>query len=335
MRHITLQWFKLGLLALGVLLTLWLLASLAVAHRLTRRSQPPFPEPVPAADWGKFEPHRLKTIDGQEIGAWLVVGSGDAPSVLLIHGIGASRSACLSRAKMLAAQGCSVLMISLRAHGDSTGDFNDMGYSARHDIVAAVEFLERRRPGKPIIVHGLSMGGAAAVFASGELAHRVQGYILESPYRNLKVAVRHRTENALPPLLDRIAYLGLMVVSPLVLPDLEKTSPVEAISGIPPDVPVLILAGGEDPVARPDEAQAILDRVRSHGRLVLFEHAGHMNFPETYPDLYQRSVLGFLRESRNRSIESDQAVAIVETRVIDSSLALSTKDEIDSRRSLS
>ena len=132
---------------------------MAVAYRLTRRAQPPFPEPFPAADWGKFEPHRLKTIDGQEIGAWLVVGSGDAASILLIHGIGASRSACLSRAKILATQGCSVLMISLRAHGDSTGEFNDMGYGARHDVVAAVEFLERQRPGKPIVVHGLSMGG--------------------------------------------------------------------------------------------------------------------------------------------------------------------------------
>ena len=34
----------------------------------------------------------------------------------------------------------------------------------------------------------------------------------------LKVAVRNRTKNALPPLLDRIAYLGLRAVSPLVLP---------------------------------------------------------------------------------------------------------------------
>jgi alpha-beta hydrolase superfamily lysophospholipase len=296
MQHITWRRFKLWLLLLGVLLTVRLLASLAVAYRFTRRPQPPFPEPLPATDWGKFEPHRLKTSDGQEIGAWLVVGAGDAPSVLLIHGIGASRSACLSRAKMLATQGFWVLMISLRAHGDSTGDFNDMGYSARHDLVAAVEFLERRRPGKPIIVHGLSMGGAAAVFASSELAHRVQGYILESPYRNLKVAVWHRIENTLPRLLDRIAYLGLLIVSPLVLPELARTSPAEAISGIPADVPVLILAGADDPVARPDEARAILDRVRSHGRLVLFEHAGHMNFPETYRDQYRRSVLGFLRE---------------------------------------
>jgi len=190
-------------------------------------------------------------------------------------------------------------MITLRAHGDSSGDFNDMGYSARHDIVAAVEFLERRLPDNPIVIHGLSMGGAAAVFASGELGDRVRGYILESPYQDLKVAVRNRLENALPPILDRIAYLGLLVVSPLVLPDLGKISPFHAVSGMPASVPVLILAGGEDPVARPDEAQAILDRVRSHGKLVLFEHAGHMNFPETYPDLYQRAVLGFIREIKH------------------------------------
>ena len=300
MRLITWRWFRLGLMALGMLLTLWLLVSLAVAYRLTRRAQPRFAEPVPVVDWGKIESHRLKTIDGQEIGAWLVAGSGEAPSVVLIHGIGASRSACLSRAKLLTAQGCAVLMISLRAHGDSTGDFNDMGFSARHDVVAAVEFLEQQRPGKSIIVHGLSMGGAAAVFASGELGHRAQGYILESPYRNLKVAVRHRTENALPPLLDQIAYLGLRVVSPLVLPDLEQTSPVDAVSDIPGDLPVLILAGGEDPVARPDEARAILDRLRSHGKLILFENAGHMNFLETDLDLYQRSVVEFLRYSQIR-----------------------------------
>jgi uncharacterized protein len=140
------------------------------------------------------------------------------------------------------------------------------------------------------------MGAGAAMFASGELGHRIKGYVLESPYRDLKIAVRNRIENALPPLLDRIAYLGLLAVSPLIFFDLESISPVVAISGIPVDVPVLILAGGEDPVARPDEAQAIFERVRSHGKLILFEHAGHMNFPEMYPDLYQRSVLGFLHE---------------------------------------
>jgi pimeloyl-ACP methyl ester carboxylesterase len=164
------------------------------------------------------------------------------------------------------------------------------------------------------------MGGAAAVFASGEFGDRVRGYVLESPYRDLKVAVWNRIQSAMPPILDRIAYLGLLVVSPLVLPALGKISPIDAVSGIPSNVPVLILAGGEDPVARPDEAQAIFDRVRSHGELILFEHAGHMNFPEICPEIYQRSLQGFLANfklhndldrggDRERSRQSNRCVS--------------------------
>jgi alpha-beta hydrolase superfamily lysophospholipase len=298
MRRVAWQRFKLGLVVLSVLLTLGLLTSLAVAYQLTRRRQPFFPEPLPIADWGRFESHRLKTSDDQEIGAWFVPGASDAPAIVLVHGSGARRSACLSRAKILASQGCAVLMITLRAHGDSTGDFNDIGYSARHDVVAAVAFLERQLPGKPVVVHGMSMGGAAAVFAFKELGDRVSGYTLESPYRDLKTAVWNRLENALPPILDRVVYLGLLAASHITLPDLRKISPIDAISGIPSNVRVLILAGGEDPVARPDEVRAVFDRVRSHAKLVLFEHAGHMNFLETNAALYQQSVLGFLGDIR-------------------------------------
>ena len=198
-------------------------------------------------------------------------------------------------AELLAAEGCTVLLVSLRAHGDSTGEFNDIGYSARHDVIAAVEFLERYRPGKPIVVLGTSLGAAAAVFASGELAHRVAGYILESPYKDLKTAVRNRTENALPPGLDWIAYRGLLLVSSWILPDLNKISPLAAIGGIPGDVPVLILAGGDDRHARPEEAQALHDRVRAHGRLIVFEHGGHMNFPYASPERYRKAVLEFIQ----------------------------------------
>lgn len=285
-----------GLRITTAVLALWLIVSWAVAYRLTRRPHPRFDERPPVAAWGEFEPHRLKTQDGHELGAWLVRGKADAPSVLLLHGNGGSRWNCLSRAKILAAEGCAVLLVSLRAHGDSTGEFNDIGYSARHDIVAAVGFLERRRPGRPIVVHGTSMGAAAAIFASGELAHRVHGYVLESPYRDLKTAVRNRTENALPVVLDRIVYQGLLLASPLVLPELERISPLGAVDGIPFDVPVLILAGGQDRKARPDEAKAIFDRVSSHARLSVYEDADHLEMPATEPGRYRRELLGFVRE---------------------------------------
>ncbi len=222
--------------------------------------------------------------------------------MLLLHGHRGSRWNCLGRAELLAKHGCSVLLISLRAHGDSTGEFDDIGYSARHDVVAAVEFLERRRPGEPIVVLGTSMGAAAATFAAEGLARRVRGYILESPYRDLRRAVRNRTENELPPVLDRIAYRGLLTVAPLVLPHLERISPLEAIGRVPDDVPILILAGEDDLKARREEAEALFDRVRSLGELLIFQGADHLRMMETDTIRYRRSVLGFIDAVR---VEAD------------------------------
>ena len=99
-----------------------------------------------------------------------------------------------------------------------TGEIDDAGYSARHDVFAAVDFLERRRPGRPVVIDGNSMGSAAAIFAAEELGHRVAAYILESPYQDLKTAVWNRIDNRLPAGLSHAAYGGLRLVSPLFLP---------------------------------------------------------------------------------------------------------------------
>lgn len=298
-----------GLRGAAVAVALWLLVSWAAAYRLTRRPHPMRAEPAPAAAWGAFESHRIKTRDGHELGAWLVRGKPGGASVLLLHGNGGSRWNCLGRAETLAAEGCTVLLVSLRAHGDSTGDYNDIGFGARHDVVAAVGFLERLRPGKPILIHGTSLGAAAATFASGELARRVHGYILESPYRDLKTAVWNRVEDALPPVLDRVAYGGLLVVAPLVFADLGKIAPVEAVAGIPDGVPVLILAGGRDRKARPEEARALFERMKSHATLSVFADADHLRFPTADPERYRREVAGFVRR-----VERGHGVGLTLTR---------------------
>jgi uncharacterized protein len=288
------------LIFVTALVPLWLLISLIVAHRLTHRARPRFDEPTPRVDWASFESHRLATRDGHELGAWFAEGRTDSPSVVLLHGNGGDRASCLPRAELLARAGYAVLPVTLRAHGDSTGDFNDLGYSARHDVVSAVEFLERRRPGRPIFVLGASLGAAAATFASSDLGPRVAGYLLEAPYDDLKSAVRNRTSNSLPIGLEWVAYQGLLLVSPLVLPDLDKISPRDAIGGVPDDVPVLLIAGRHDEKARPEQVEALFDRVRSHARFVVFENAGHLRYQQADPDLYRSTVFGFLKEATTR-----------------------------------
>jgi alpha-beta hydrolase superfamily lysophospholipase len=288
---------KMALLFLGTLVLLWLVSSFLVAHRLTRRPRPPFAEPAPPVAWGRIESFRLPTADGEELGAWFVPGPDDGPSILLLHGNGDSRGCSLPLAEFFAKEGFSVLMISLRAHGDSTGAYHDVGYSARHDVLAAVAYLEQRRGDRAVFIQGVSLGAAAAIFAAKDLGTRVRGYVLECPYRDLRTAVRNRTRVYLRPPFEQLAYGGLSVVGPLVLPDLDRIAPVEAIAAVPPSVPVLLLAGSQDNRARPEDVRAIYERVASQGRLVWFEGAGHESYYARDPVLYREAIVRWLAEA--------------------------------------
>ena len=105
----------------------------------------------------------------------------------------------------------------------------------------------------------------------------------------------NRTDNALPPILSHVAYAGLRAVAPVFVPHLDRISPLQAVSAIPGDVPVLIMAGDADRLARADEARAIFRAVLAHGKLVFFPGAGHGNLFHSDRDLYERTVLEFCR----------------------------------------
>jgi pimeloyl-ACP methyl ester carboxylesterase len=273
---------------------LWLAGSYAVAYRLTHRAAPRYREPVPSVTWGKLEELRLATRDGEELGAWFIAGGAEQPPVLLLHGNGRNRGGCLAQAELLANAGHPVLLVTLRAHGDSSGERNDIGYGARADVVAAVAWLGERCPARPAVVWGQSLGSAAAVFAAEELGARVAGYILECPYQDLRTAVWNRMRFYLPPLLDRVGYAGLLTVAPLVLPELDRISPVQASAGIPPTASVLLLAGGADRRALPAEAEALRQAIGSSAELVVIAGADHGELLRADPPGYRATVLNFL-----------------------------------------
>ena len=65
------------LIALSVGAVFWLFCSLAVAYALTHRRGARSDEPVPSIADLKIETHRLKTRDGEELGAWFIEGRAD------------------------------------------------------------------------------------------------------------------------------------------------------------------------------------------------------------------------------------------------------------------
>jgi uncharacterized protein len=288
------KWIKRLSIAGVLLIAIWLISCYVVVFKFTRRPRSIFAETVPVTDAGKIEPLRFTTSDGQQIGAWFIDGKPNRPIVLLLHGYGGCRIASIQPAELVEATGCGALMISMRGHGDSTGDFVDFGFGSRHDVVAAVDWLKINCPNRPIVVWGQSLGSAAALFAAEELGDRVSGYILECPFRDLHTAVWNRLHLRLPPLLDWVAYTGMKIVAPLVISDTEKISPLRAAEKMPPNMPVLVLAGSADQRALVVESQDICDCCKKQSQLVIFNGADHMKLFETDEASYRKSVLEFI-----------------------------------------
>lgn len=273
----------------------WIATSVAVAWMLTRRAHFKFEEPAPRVEWATIEPVSLTTLDNETIGGWLTRGDPAKICVLVLHGNGDSRGSSLGRMEFLARDGFGVLAISLRAHGDSTGNANDFGWSARQDVLSAVEWLRREMPRRRIAILGNSLGAAAAIFAARDVGDGVCAYVLESPYSDLKSAVWNRTSRYLPWGVSHLAYAGLVLCSgPFLSIDADRISPREHLADIPASVPVLFLAGTKDQHARLAEIKALHASMGSRSRLVTFEGASHSKLFDQGRELFVRSVLEFL-----------------------------------------
>lgn len=65
-------------------------------------------------------------------------------------------------------RGFNVLLPDLRGHGDSESKYVSMGWLDRLDIVDWINSLVEENPKVNIILHGVSMGGAATMMTTGE-----------------------------------------------------------------------------------------------------------------------------------------------------------------------
>jgi pimeloyl-ACP methyl ester carboxylesterase len=252
----------------------WLGSSAFVAWSLTDRPRARHDERQPR--WLEAESVRLATRDGEDLGAWFHPGEPGKPLVVLLHGMGGSRASMAVAAQRLAEAGNGFLALSLRAFGDSSGEGLDFGWSAKNDVLAAVEFAEQAQPGAPLVVIGQSLGAAAAIFAAPELGWRVAGYVLEAPYRDLDKACRDRLDRDLPAPLAALAFQGLSLWAPHFLAvDPDQIRPVDHVARFPAELPVLFVAGAADVEAPVADVRLLAERCSGAAELAVLDARDH------------------------------------------------------------
>lgn len=262
-----------GLAAVG--LVVWGLDRLAV-----RVIDPPRRPLDP--DGGRPEPPcRDVRIDGEvELDGWLLepvdgatlenpTASGSAAPagvpVLLSHGWGSNRSTVLPFARALRDAGHPVLVYDYRGHGRSGPAPYVTIRHYREDTVAAARWLGERYPGRPLVLSGHSMGGAATVLAAAELAADESGpgiaglLLVAAPADILEVTAVYLRERGLPgkpTVLLLRPFWAWRIGEPY-----SRLIPERRIGEVP--APLLLLEAEHDHRVSPDHGER-LERAATH-----------------------------------------------------------------------
>ncbi|OIJ20182.1 hypothetical protein BKP45_10245 [Anaerobacillus alkalidiazotrophicus] len=126
----------------------------------------------------------LMTEDGYQISAFEVEVQSPKAVIIFISGIhNPSVTAFFGHAKMLSENGYASILYDMRAHGKSEGDVISLGHLETLDTQAVVNYIgsKEKYSELPIIIFGLSMGGAVAINSIGQIPE-LSGVISISAY---------------------------------------------------------------------------------------------------------------------------------------------------------
>ena len=246
----------------------------------------------------KSETIALTSSDGIPLKGWWVPAELSRGSVIVLHGMDGLDAACLlPHAKFLHDAGWSAFLLDMRAHGRSGGQRIGLSIEEPRDVGAALDWLEAQPTlkGKPIVLLGLSMGGAVALRTAASRPD-VDGVISVSAFASLDHMMGHGLQ----------LWLGRMGVLTLYHAWTPRASAVHDIPRIGPR-PILLMHGTADRQIPVEEAYLLRNAAGPNAELWIVPGADHLVFKEDgngkgQADVdYRTHILEFLGRVRHQS----------------------------------
>jgi fermentation-respiration switch protein FrsA (DUF1100 family) len=243
----------------------------------------------------------LQTREGQTVASWLVRGDQGCGAILLVHGVRADRRDMIGRATYLRGLGYTVLLIDLPAHGESSGTHITYGLQEARGIEAALDYLTRELPQEHVGVIGVSLGGAAFLFAA--LKSPPNAVVLESVYPTIDEALANRLRLYFGPVGKPLAPLFTWQLPLRLGVSSDQLRPIDAIRTL--RSPVLIISGGNDQHTTREETERLFGAAPEPKELWIVEGAAHVDLHTFKTSAYEARITAFLakylRHSRQPS----------------------------------
>ena len=229
--------------------------------------------------------------------AWFVDGRR-ATWVLFVHGRGDDRlGESLRVLPTLVEEGFPVMVMSYRNDVGATSSEDGMrlwGLEEWRDVEAAVQ-LAVRKGARDVVLVGSGFGASVVsmfLHESSEIGV-VRGAVYDSPLLDFEQVVASWAREAGTPRI--VAWLGRRLASVrfgVEWRELDQLARVEEF-----DVPMLVLAGGEDPITDPEVSAAFAEGLGDSARFVRFEQAAHTDLWNTDAERYDRIVIDWLEQT--------------------------------------
>lgn len=193
--------------------------------------------------------------------------------------------------------GYHIFMPDLRGHGLSEGDYYGFGWHDRLDLIDWTnQLLKKLGDDTEIIYHGLSMGAATVLMASGEeLPQQVKGIIADSPYSDVYDLFSYQMKRMfhLPafPLLDMTSVVT-KIRADYSLKEASSLVQVEKAA-----VPILYIHGESDTFVPTKMTKKLYKHTSSPADIWTVPGANHGEAFVVEKDTYIQKLKVFLQET--------------------------------------
>jgi len=222
-----------------------------------------------------YKAFNVATNDSIDIASWFIPNELKKGTVLMVHGFSMNKSHMLKRASFFYKKGYSILLLDLRARGESGGDKANTGYKNALEVAEVYNYYKNNfNHYGDITLYGFSHGGRAVIFGASMIGDSKK-IILESPPYQLGESFKRQY---------KMPYAPKISEAPIN----------KALTNIS-NYPVLLLIGDSDTAIIEAEANTLIEHsVNESSKVVLFNNTEHNVFSNNNLIKFENVVFEFI-----------------------------------------
>jgi len=255
-------------------------------------------------DWTReqdFEQIEMTAFDGLKLqGYYLPAKEPTTKTVLFAHGyLGNAFDMGLFGEYYYEELGFNIFTPDLRGHGSSEGDYIGFGWHDRIDLIDWMNLLiEKYGADTEFVMHGLSMGAATVLMASGEeLPSNVKAIIADSPYTSVYDLFAYQMKRMFHLPSKPILPTTSVVTQINAGYSLQEASALDQVKKA--TTPILYISGEGDTFVPTNMTRQLYENTKSESEIVTYPDANHGESIVLFRDKYLSTLTTFVNKYVN------------------------------------